>query len=183
LGSDVGDKASNFHPSLQGKGKKLISILQKKQAKHGFLSEEIISETTHDTGISESEVYGVASFYAQFRFNPPGEHIIKVCLGTACHVRGGESLLESLERELDVYPGGTTKDGKFSLERVACFGCCALAPVIVIDNNVYGRMNSSKIKKILAEYRLPKLRIEPVRQLIKHNVTRRWKVFKNYWWE
>jgi NADH-quinone oxidoreductase subunit E len=150
--------------------KRLIPLLQKEQAKHSYLSEEAISEIAYNTGISKNEIYGVASFYAQFRFTPPGEHIIKVCLGTACHVRGGGSLLESLERELDVHPGGTTKDGKFSLERVACFGCCALAPVIVIDNNVYSRLNTTKIKKILAEYTLPKLRVEPVQS----GVTRRW---------
>jgi len=139
--------------SFKGQREKLIPLLQKKQEKLSYLSEEAISEVANRVGMSESEVYGVASFYAQFRFTPPGEHVVKVCLGTACHVRGGENLLENVERELDVLCGGTSKDGKFSLERVACFGCCALAPVIVINNNVYGRMDVTKVNKILTGYR------------------------------
>jgi len=103
--------------------------------------------------MSESEIFGVASFYAQFYFTRRGQHTIKVCLGTACHVRGGERILDEVKRELNVESGGTTEDYKFSLERVACFGSCALAPVMVIDKNVYGRMTIAKAKDILAEYR------------------------------
>ena len=130
---------------------KLIQALQKIQEKQGYLSKKAISDVARRMNLSENDVYGVASFYAQFRFTRPGKQIIKVCLGTACHVRGGENLLETVERELNVHQGETTKDGQYSLERVACFGCCALAPVMVINNKVYGRMNNTKVRKILAE--------------------------------
>jgi len=103
-------------------------------------------------GVSESEVYGVASFYAQFRFERQGEHTIKVCQGTACHVRGGRRILETVEQEVGIQPWETTEDYKFSLERVACFGSCALAPVMVVDKTVYGRMTTAKARKTLAEY-------------------------------
>jgi len=118
----------------------------------GYLPEEAISEIAQFLRLSEGEVYGVASFYAQFRFERQGEHTIKVCQGTACHVRGGRRILEAVERELGIQPGETTEDYKFSLERVACFGSCALAPVVVVDKTVYGRMTTAKARKILAEY-------------------------------
>jgi len=130
----------------------LIPVLQKAQEELGYLPEEAISEIAHFLGVSESEAYGVASFYAQFRFIRQGEHTIKVCQGTACHVRGGRRILETVERELSLQPGETTEDYKFSLERVACFGSCALAPVMVVDKTVYGRMTTAKARKILAEY-------------------------------
>ncbi len=136
----------------QGQRGALIPVLQKVQAELGYLPEEAISEIAYFLGVSESEVYGVASFYAQFRFERQGEHTIKVCQGTACHVRGGGRILEAVKRELGIQPGGTTEDYKFSLERVACFGCCALAPVMVVDKTVYGRMTIDKGKKILTGY-------------------------------
>ena len=131
----------------------LIPILQTVQQKFGYLPQEAISEIARFSRMSESEIFGVASFYAQFYFSRRGKHIVKVCLGTACHVRGGERILDEVKRELNVESGGTTEDYKFSLERVACFGSCALAPVMVIDKNVYGRMTIAKAKDILAEYR------------------------------
>jgi NADH-quinone oxidoreductase subunit E len=131
----------------------LIPVLQRVQEKFGCLREEAISEIARSLRISESEIFGVASFYSQFYFTPRGEHTVKVCLGTACHVRGGEGILDEVKRELGVESGGTTEDYKFSLERVACFGSCALAPVMVIDQDVYGRMTVAKAKDILAKYR------------------------------
>jgi len=136
----------------RGQKAALIPVLQKVQEELGYLPEEAVSEIAHFLGVSESEVYGVASFYAQFRFIRQGEHTIKVCQGTACHVRGGRRILEAVERETSIEPGGTTEDYKFSLERVACFGSCALAPVMVVDKTVYGRMTTAKARKILAEY-------------------------------
>jgi len=130
----------------------LIPILQKVQEELGYLPEEAISQIAHFLGVSDSEVYGVASFYAQFRFVRQGEHTIKVCQGTACHVRGGRRILETVEREIGIEPGQTTEDYKFSLERVACFGSCALAPVMVVDKTVYGKMTTTKARKILTEY-------------------------------
>jgi NADH:ubiquinone oxidoreductase subunit E len=131
----------------------LIPILQKVQEKFGYLPEEAISEIAKFSRMSESEVFGVASFYAQFYFTRRGQHTVKVCLGTACHVRGGEKILDEIKRELDVESGGTTEDYKFSLERVACFGSCALAPVLVIDKDVYGRMTVAKSKETLNRYK------------------------------
>ena len=137
----------------EGERGALIPILQKAQERFGYLTEEAISEIAKFSRMSESEIFGVASFYAQFYFTRRGEHTVKVCLGTACHVRGGERILDEVKRELNVESGGTTKDYKFSLERVACFGSCALAPVMVIDKDVYGRITIAKAKAILAEYR------------------------------
>jgi len=137
---------------FQGEEGSLIPILQKVQEKYGYLPSEAISEVAKFTRMSESEIFGVASFYAQFYFAKRGKHSIKVCLGTACHVRGGQQILDEMERELKPDSGGTTEDHKFSLERVACFGSCALAPVMVIDKNVYGRMTVAKAKDILVEY-------------------------------
>ena len=136
----------------QGERGALIPVLQKVQEELGYLPEEAVSEVAYFLGVSESEVYGVASFYAQFRFVRRGEHTIKVCQGTACHVRGGRRILEAVERELGIQPEGTTEDYKFSLERVACFGSCALAPVMVVDKTVYGRITIPEAKKVLAEY-------------------------------
>ena len=131
----------------------LIPILQKVQEAERFLSKESVTEISCFLDVSENDIYSVASFYSQFRFTRPGDHTIKVCLGTACHVKGGERILESVERELDIQPGETTNDFKFSMERVACFGCCALAPVMVIDQDVYSRMTPAKVKEVLTLYK------------------------------
>lgn len=130
----------------------LIPILQKVQEVEGYLAPEAVTEISRFLGITENDIYSVASFYAQFRFTRPGEHTIRVCLGTACHVRGGERILESMERELKIKTGEVTDDFKFSLERVACVGCCALAPVVVIDQNVHGKLAPAKVKDVLALY-------------------------------
>lgn len=137
----------------KGKKSALITILQKIQEKFHYLPEEAFPQIAKFLKISENEIFGVASFYAQFKFARPGDHIVKVCLGTACHVRGGARILDTMERELGIKPGETTKDYKFSLERIACFGCCALAPVLVVDDTVYGRMNTNKAKQLIKKYR------------------------------
>ena len=118
----------------------------------GYLPEESFSEIAHFLGLSKSDIYGVASFYAQFRFERQGEHSIRVCQGTACHVRGGKRIMETVTRELGIQPGGTTEDYKFSLERVACFGSCALAPVMVVDDAVHGKMTTVKARQVLGRY-------------------------------
>ena len=146
------ERLSPILAPYRGQRGALIPVLQKVQEELGYLPEEAVSEIAHFLGVSESEVYGVASFYAQFRFIRQGEHTIKVCQGTACHVQGGPRILEAVERELGIQSGETTGDYKFSLERVACFGSCALAPVMVVNKTVYGRMTIAKAKKILAEY-------------------------------
>jgi len=146
------DELAKIVAEYKGEKGALIPILQKVQEKFGYLPRETIAEIGKACRMSESEVFGVASFYAQFYFTPRGKHTVKVCLGTACHVRGGERILDEIKRELDVESGGTTGDGKFSLERVACFGSCALAPVMVVDKNVFGRMTVSKAKDTLVKY-------------------------------
>jgi len=130
----------------------LIPVLQAVQEELRYLSPNTIQEISRYLGISLSEAYGVASFYSQFRFSRPGDHTVKVCLGTACHVRRGDLIMETFERELGIHDRETTADGKFSLERVACFGCCALAPVVVVDKEIHGRMRSTGVRKLLKKF-------------------------------
>ncbi|MDD4923533.1 MAG: NADH-quinone oxidoreductase subunit NuoE [Dehalococcoidales bacterium] len=129
--------------------KNLIPILQEVQEKEKYLSAVSISEISNYLGISENDIFSVASFYSQFRFIKPGEHTIKVCQGTACHVRGGGRVLETVERELKIKPGQTTANGKYTLETVACIGACALAPTMVIDNEVKRNMTPQKVTDLL----------------------------------
>ena len=129
----------------------LIPLLQDIQEQFHYLAPEAITAVAAHLTLSENDVYGVATFYAQFRFIPPGLHHIKVCEGTACHVRGSDRILESISRSTGIAPCQTSEDGKFSLERVACFGSCALAPVVVVDDKVYGRMTAPKTQKLIEE--------------------------------
>lgn len=140
------DPIFSHHPPTRDS---LIPILQDVQESQGYLSPEAVEATARYLNLSENDVYGVATFYAQFRFHPPGRHHIKVCQGTACHVRGSGLILESVTRALGIVPGETTPDGAYSLERVACFGSCALAPVVVLDDRVYGRMTTRKTQKLI----------------------------------
>lgn len=130
----------------------LIPILQDIQEKSGYLSQEAVEELERLMGISANEIYGVATFYTQFRFSPPGQHTIRSCQGTACHVRGGHPLLQELQQHLGITAGQTTEDGKFDLERVACLGCCALAPVLSVDGKVHAQITAKKIPSILSQY-------------------------------
>jgi len=129
----------------------LIPILQKVQGAENYISQEALAEIGCHLGISENDIYSVASFYAQFRFQRPGKHTIKVCLGTACHVKGGDLIAESVERELGIKPGQTTADGRYTLETVACIGACALAPTIVIDDEVQRKMTPQKVVELLRQ--------------------------------
>ena len=130
----------------------LIPLLQAIQGAFGYISPEAVLGIADHLHISESCIYGVTTFYTQFRFSRPGDHMVKVCLGTACHVRGGSQIMDETSRYLGVQAGETTPDYKFSLERVACFGSCALSPVVVVDDKVYGRMTPKKVKKLLKEF-------------------------------
>ena len=130
----------------------LIQILQAVQEKDDFLSPEAIGRISEHLRVSRSYIFGVATFYSQFKFNPPGRHSIKICLGTACHVQGGDFLLNALKSELDITTGETTEDGMFDLDRVACLGCCALAPVVKIDDTIHSRVSVIKLKEILDGY-------------------------------
>lgn len=146
---------------LSGFGKKrgnLIPILQMVQERHGFLAPEAIKMVAEYLGIAPCEVYGVATFYNQFRFHPPGKHQIKICLGTACHIKGGDIILENFERKLEIRDGETTPDREFSLDRVACVGCCALAPVATVDEAVQGNMAPSKVEGLILGFQIDKER-------------------------
>lgn len=134
---------------FEGRRNDLIPMLQALQQKVGYLSEEGMKVIASYIGIPESKVYGTATFYSQFYFTPRGEEEVKVCLGTACHVRGALQIIDFIERELGIECGETTCDHKFSLERVNCVGACALAPVVMIGDKVYGRMDAKKVKEVL----------------------------------
>lgn len=130
----------------------LIPILQDLQVEEGYLSQDAVRQVSRRLRVSESEIYGVATFYAQFRFTPPGDHHIHVCTGTACHVRGGAQVLDALRRRLGVEEGETTADGRYDLNRVACLGCCALAPVVKIDDRVHAQMSVLGLGKVMDEH-------------------------------
>jgi NADH-quinone oxidoreductase subunit E len=146
--------------SFERRRRNLIPILQTIQQRQGFLSISAMRQVADYLRVSPSEVYGVATFYNQFRFHPPGKHQIKVCLGTACHVVGGDIILENFERKLCIKEGQTTPDREFSVERVACVGCCALAPVAVVDENTHGHMAPSKVEGLLLGFQIDKERAE-----------------------
>jgi NADH-quinone oxidoreductase subunit E len=114
--------------------------------------------------LTETDVYGVATFYNQFRFNPPGKNPIKVCLGTACHVKGGDIILENFERKLEIKEGETTPDREFSIERVACVGCCAIAPVALVSEIVHGDMAPSKVEGLILRIQVEKEKEEREKQ-------------------
>jgi len=130
----------------------LMPVLQKSQELYGYLPIEVQTIIAEGLGISIEEVYQVVTFYAQFSLNPIGKHRVAVCLGTACYVKGSQNILDELEKQLGVKAGGTTPDGVFTLEATRCLGCCGLAPVIVVDEEVYGRLVPADIKGILAKY-------------------------------
>lgn len=130
----------------------LIPILQNVQKEYGYVSAESVRYISRYLKITENQIYGVSSFYAQFRFTKPGRNQIRVCLGTACHVRGGATLLEMLERGLGIRCGETTPDGRFDLERVACLGCCALSPVVQINDEIFSRLTVNKLMELLKNY-------------------------------
>lgn len=145
---------SEIKPDGTEKGRRtafVLPALQRLQRKLGYVPEEAIPRIADLLGVPQSHIYGVATFYAQFKLTPPGRHSITVCCGTACHVRGSMRLLDELRQKLGIEPGETTSDLAYSLDTIACFGSCALAPVVVTDHKVRGRMDRSKLMKALAE--------------------------------
>lgn len=127
----------------------LISILQAVQDKYGYLSQESIYRISDYLELPESKIYGVATFYNQFRLNPPGKYQIQVCRGTACHVKGSAGILDTIGRELGIEVGKTSGDGLFSLDTVACLGACSIAPVITINGKFHGRLDNKKVQSLL----------------------------------
>jgi NADH-quinone oxidoreductase subunit E len=130
----------------------LIPILQNVQARAGYISSQAVCEIAQALRRTESQVYGVASFYSQFRFTPPGRHRFHVCLGTACHVRGGQALLDTLQLRLGIREGETSPDRKFELNRVACLGCCALAPVVKVGDHIHAQVSVLKLREMVEEH-------------------------------
>jgi len=150
---------TDIHSIIADFGKErgnLIPILQMIQKNHSYLPPESLKIVAEHLGLPTCEVYGVATFYNQFRFNPPGKHPVKVCLGTACHVRGGDIILENFERKLEIAEGETTPDREYSIDRVACVGCCALAPVAIIGEIVHGHMAPSKVEGLILRTQIEK---------------------------
>lgn len=132
----------------------IIPLLQDVQATYGYIPEESIKLISEELSIFPVEIYGVLTFYSQFNLSPRGKHIIKVCQGTACHVMGGKDILDYLSEKLEIKEGETTTDGLFSLERVACLGCCGMAPVVAIDDDFYGEKTIEDVEKLLNKYRI-----------------------------
>ena len=145
----------------RGERVELILILEEVQERLGYLPKEALLEIADFVHTPASAIFGVATFYNRFRFTPIGRHAIRVCMGTACHVAGGSLVMEALERELDIKVGGVTPDEEFSLDRIACVGCCVLAPVIVIDREVSPKMTPFKVEEVLAGLKEPEKAVEP----------------------
>lgn len=130
----------------------LIPILQEAQGVYGYLPAHVLKYISKAIRLPLAKIYGVVTFYSQFRLTPVGRNLINVCLGTACHVRGGAKILETMEKSLNIKDGATTEDGRYTLEIVACIGACGLAPVISINNEVHGRLSPESLAGILAKY-------------------------------
>jgi len=145
------ERLSSIFSSYQGKREEIIPILQQVQEEFGFLSEDAMLAIAGFTGVPESHVYAIATFYSQFRFTPIGKKHIMVCRGTACHVRGAPRLLETLERHLGIKEGETTQDRQYSLETVACIGACGLSPCIMVNKKVEAKLTPKKVKKLFSK--------------------------------
>jgi len=137
---------------MENKRGALIPLLQGIQAELGYISPEAVSAIADALGVAESQVYGAATFYSEFRLSIPGQNCLKVCMGTSCYLNGAPGILERLTRSLCIKPGQTTRDGKFSLERVACLGCCSRSPVIQLNDLVYGNLSPSDVDQILTDF-------------------------------
>jgi NADH-quinone oxidoreductase subunit E len=153
-GPGIEDLFNEINKEFKGRPDELIPMLQRVQRALGFLPEQALLEIARLTRLSAARVFGTATFYAQFRFQPAGKYIIRVCRGTACHVKGSDRILDTIEDYLQVAPGQMTPDGLFTIETVACFGSCALAPIMVINDSVYGSLNRSRALKLLDEIRV-----------------------------
>ncbi len=149
-----GDENFNYRLwRYDGAPGELIPLLQSAQDHFGYIPRRAISHIAAVTGVPESEVYGVITFYSQFRLRPMGKYVIKACDGTACHVQNSRMIIDTIEDELGIEVGGTTEDGLFTLSTVACIGCCSLAPVIMINDDTHGLLTPQSVRKLLREYR------------------------------
>jgi len=153
--ADVNDLAplDNVLEKYKGEKGALIPLLQDTQEAYGYLDERIMRALAKGAGYQLSQVYGVATFYTQFRLEPIGEHLIRVCHGTACHVAGAELISEEISNFLGVKDGQTTPDMKFTLESVMCVGACSLSPIMIVDEDTHGKLKPSNVRKVLKKYR------------------------------
>jgi NADH-quinone oxidoreductase subunit E len=149
--ADIQDRLKEVLASFEGEKHELIPILQDTQAAFRYLPAAAIREISRFLNISESTIYGVATFYAQFKLTPVGKRIIRVCRGTACHVRGSAKVLTEMEKQLGIKAGETTLDMEYTLETVACIGACALAPTMTIDGETHGKMSTRKVAEVLGD--------------------------------
>ena len=151
-GKKLAEKIEAILDSHQRDKGMLVAILQDIQAEYNYLPREALEEVGRGLGVPLSQIYSVATFFKALSLEPRGRHLINVCLGTACHVRGAVKVLEAMERELAIGSGETTKDLRFTLETVNCVGACALGPVVIVDGEYHGQMKTEKAKDILADY-------------------------------
>ena len=148
----VREKVGSILDKYERNNGMLVSILQDTQAALGYLAREALLEVSTGLEVPLSQVYSVATFFRAFSLTPRGRHLVDVCLGTACHVRGAVGILEAIERETGIKPGDTSEDMRFSLETVNCVGACALGPIVIIDGKYEGEMKIDKLKPLLANY-------------------------------
>jgi NADH-quinone oxidoreductase subunit E len=147
-------KIDHLIEKYKGKKGNMIPLLQGTQETFGYIPRAAFEKLAKETGLNLSEMYGVATFYAQFRLNPVGKHIVKVCHGTACHVQNANAITEAIQESLNVKDGETTEDNLFTLESVACLGCCSLAPVMMIGDETYGKLTGTEAVKIIKNIRI-----------------------------
>jgi len=157
VSKDQGENGfSNFKIELwkyQGERGALIPLLQSAQETYGYIPESAIDYISEVVGIPSADIYGVITFYSQFRLKPMGKNIIKICDGTACHVNSSTVLIRTLESELQIGNDETTDDGLFTIQKVACLGCCSLSPVLMINDETHGRLTPKKVQQLLKEYK------------------------------
>ncbi len=147
----IDSKMSEILASFKGEKNEIIPILQQVQQKFGYLPEQAMRRIAEFIHVPASTVFGIGTFYAQFKLVPTGRNVIRICRGTGCYVRGAPRILSELESQLGIKDGGTTQDLEYTLETVACFGSCALAPVVVVNDKVHGRMTPDKAKKAIGK--------------------------------
>ena len=150
--ADVQDKMKKIFARHKGEKHELITVLQETQEQFRYLPAAAMKEISAFLNVPESTIYGVSTFYAQFKLTPLGKKVIRVCRGTACHVRGSGKVLAEVEKRLGIKAGETTADLEYTLETVACIGACALAPTMTIDNETYGKMTTKKVAEVLGDY-------------------------------
>jgi NADH-quinone oxidoreductase subunit E len=143
-----------FIEKWKDKSGNLIMILHRVQEEYGYIPREVALQLSRMLDVPLAKIYGVVTFYHFFRLTKPGKHTISVCIGTACYLNGGQEILKELETDLGVKVGGTTEDGIFSLQAVRCIGCCGLAPVVTIDDDVYGNLKKEQISEIVEKYKV-----------------------------